>query len=195
MIDNLVRFTLRGKAVVHAAESGLLPKTEGGWDTEAFDRFCDAIWPDLIKWSELNRPMTLLGRYGQACRTLEQWKWDDLIGPKPEGFDGMPAAVQVSLIKPHLEEIRFIIGSVYLDYEQCVHERGVTEEGWIEYRKRLYRIERKEQALRFRYSTPEQLDQARDAFYYSRHRKESKKSGNRKLNLLPSFVRKLFFKG
>lgn len=57
-------------------------------------------------------PATLLERYGRAILQMEQWKWADTIGPKPDGFDDLPIEQRVEIIKPYLEEAREIVGPV-----------------------------------------------------------------------------------
>ena len=41
--------TLRGRAIIAAIESGLIPKVDGGWDIKGFLRFWEVFEPDLRK--------------------------------------------------------------------------------------------------------------------------------------------------
>lgn len=43
-------------------------------------------WDTGINEAELNR----IDRLGLAYCRLNCWRWDDLLGPKPEGFDDLP---------------------------------------------------------------------------------------------------------
>ena len=84
---------------------------------------------------EQEKPATLLERYGRAILQMEQWKWDDVIGPKPDGFDDLPIKQKVEIIKPYLQEVRTIIGPVVEDYYRHMIDFKATEEEWLEYRK------------------------------------------------------------
>lgn len=144
------------------------------------------------------RPMPLIERYGRAVLRMENREWDELIAPKPKGFDDLPIEEKARIIDPYLKEAHFIVGQEYITYLRRIVDFKESEEEWLEGRKlayaqnrqRLYAEYVKEMAM---YSRPSTY-QSGNAVDYSGKSKKRKQRRNQKLNLVPAFIRELFFK-
>lgn len=89
--------------------------------------------------SKLNR----IDRLGLAYCRLNDYQWDDLIGPKPEGFDDLPRSVKrrwpwqkkkpckSDYIRPAIEGIESIIGEANISRCWWLFVLGKTEEEWF----------------------------------------------------------------
>ena len=76
-----------------------------------------------------------VARLGEAYVNMNGWKWDEICGPKPEGFDEMTSREKYELpaFKKAFRKIR-----LYLTYEQMsmfwwTIELGKTYEEWREW--------------------------------------------------------------
>ena len=140
-------------------------------------------------------PTTLIERYGRAILRMENREWDELIAPKPEGFDDMPLEEKALVIEPYLKEAYFIVGTEYMCYIRRIVDFHETEEEWLEGRKRAYiRNKQRLQAEYLKYMEMCSAYQARNAVDHSRQSKERKQDRDQKLKFVPSFIRELFFK-
>lgn len=118
-------------------------------------------------------------RLGLAWCRLNGFEWDELVGPKPEGFDELPDIPKAipskyCFVRRHMESIEQTLGHEYLNLCWWRFELGKSEEEW----------------LRFR----EELKKTDHAFYQTGNRKQCHQCGYRKLNHLALVIRNLFFK-
>lgn len=118
-------------------------------------------------------------RLGLAWCRLNSWEWDELLGPKPSGFDTLPEAPDAlpnkyALICCQMARIERMLGAPYLNLCWNRYALGKSEAEW----------------LRFR----EELDNPNHPFYHSGDSKKCQKCGYRKLNHLVLLLRNLFFK-
>lgn len=134
-------------------------------------------------------PMTLYERYGRAYLKLEGWEWDELAGPKPEGFDQMTNEQKVQVCTPKRDEFYAIIGDVYANYLQWTVDRQASEESWIEYRRRMY-LREKTQLYPVRQAYP--IRYVEQPIEDAWNGKNSKRSRDAKLSKLPTFFEDLF---
>lgn len=79
---------------------------------------------------------------------LEKWQWDDVVCPKPEGFDSWWPEDKVEAIEAKRNEIQFIVGPAYEDYCRHMIDAHGDEEQWIAYRKWMYEMEKEGRANR-----------------------------------------------
>ena len=116
--------------------------------------------------------LTRTDRLGLAYCRLNCWGWDEILGPKPEGFDEMPDTddgyangkrtvypTKADYITPAMKGIEDIIGEANTSRCWWVFELGRTEEEWFRWYTRdrlLYDCEKlsgyfmtKEQTERF----------------------------------------------
>ncbi len=61
-----LEITHKGIAVVSAIQSGLCPKIEGGWDTDAFEKFWEKYKSDLKEYRQ-KLPRRLRLRFDEQC--------------------------------------------------------------------------------------------------------------------------------
>ena len=92
-----------------------------------------------IDESKLNR----IDRLGLAYCRLNCYQWDDLVGPKPEGFDDLPRSASRHMpwqkkkpsksdyIRPAIEGIKSIIGEANASRCWWLFVLGKTEEEWF----------------------------------------------------------------
>ena len=148
--------------------------------------------------STQKEPASLLERYGRAILRMENREWDETIAPKPEGFDDLPIDEKARIIDPYLDEAHFVVGQEYISYLRRIVDFHDTEEEWLESRKQAYA--RKLERLNMEYRelmhrlAIERPYQASNAVNHSRQRQSRKKRRNPEMTLVPSFIRKLFFK-
>ena len=95
-----------------------------------------------INEAELNE----VDRLGLAYCRLCAWGWDEIVGPKPEGFDDLPdfdrrkfrrfrkpIRTKHDYIWPKLKGIEFLIGKDNTSRCWWIFELGRTEEQWREW--------------------------------------------------------------
>ncbi len=79
-------------------------------------------------------------RLGLAYCRLNSWKWDDIVGPKPAGFDDMPNTVpgkpddpgaKYYYVSPAIRGIESIIGEANASRCHFLFNLGKTEEEWL----------------------------------------------------------------
>lgn len=80
-----------------------------------------------------------------ALRRLNRWEWDDLLGPKPEGFDDLPKWTEKKwwqfkrrksksdYISRPKRAIEKIVGEAVISRLWWVNELGRTEEQWFQW--------------------------------------------------------------
>lgn len=76
-----------------------------------------------------------LDRLGLACCRMNCWQWDELFGPKPEGFDELPNSSESSrskyqYIRPVMEEISSVFPEILQSRAWWIFDLGKTEEEW-----------------------------------------------------------------
>ena len=128
-----------------------------------------------IDESKLSR----MERLGLAWCRMNSWEWDEMLGKKPEGFDGMAERPDIlpnkyALICHQMARIEQMLGMPYLNLCWFRFALGKSEEEW----------------LRFR----EELENPDHPFYRAGDSKKCQKCCYRKLNHLVLLIRKLFFK-
>ena len=99
-----------------------------------------------------------LGRTDRLCLAywrLNRYEWDDIVGPKPEGFDvlpdwlpdkaqqkrkklrrrgcSLPPMSKSDHVGPPMRTIRSIVGEANLSRCLWVYFRGKTEEEWLQW--------------------------------------------------------------
>jgi len=85
-------------------------------------------------------------RFGLAYCRLNSWEWDEIAGPKPEGFDELPdydqrkfkwlrkkIKTKGDLIDPVLEAIEEFIGEANTSRYWWEFELGKSTEEWFEW--------------------------------------------------------------
>lgn len=87
--------------------------------------------------------MEIIDRLGIAYCRLICYEWDDIVGPKPEGFDELPDRTQESCffrrkkpckadyVVPAYMAIKEIIGEANASRCWWVYKLGRTEEEWF----------------------------------------------------------------
>lgn len=99
-------------------------------------------WDEGI--DEASLPWT--DRLGLAYCRLNGWEWDDLLGPKPKGFDDLPnydrkrgmpfhksLPSKQDYIDPAINAIRSIIGEANASRCHWKFSLGRTEEEWFKW--------------------------------------------------------------
>lgn len=84
-------------------------------------------------------------RLGLCYARLMSWKWDDILGPKPENFDALPTGAtrpigskerpvcKSDYISVPLITIRSILGEMEASRFWWTFRRGVSNEDWLRY--------------------------------------------------------------
>lgn len=99
---------------------------------------------DRIEKSDL----TWKERLGLAYIRLRHWQWDDIMGPKPEGFDSLPNFVKGARRKerckydytaPALAVIRALVCNDELSLFWWRYVLGRSDEEWLRWRIQEYR--------------------------------------------------------
>lgn len=79
-----------------------------------------------------------IDRMGQAHCRLNGYEWDDVAGPKPEGFDDLPDfsldgehPTKHDYIQPAMKRIEEIIGKAEISRCLWKYELGATEDEWF----------------------------------------------------------------
>jgi hypothetical protein len=129
---------------------------------------------------------------------LEDLEWDYEIGPKPVGFDDLPLEEKAAVVKPYIDEAHFVLGREYMHYIRRIVDFHDTEEEWLRWRKLAYkrhkqRLYEEYMQVMASYSRPA-THQNGNAINHSRQGKNRKHGRDRKLDLVPPFIRKLFLK-
>ena len=73
-------------------------------------------------------------RLGQVYCNLNCWRWDDLLGPKPEGFDFMSHDEKHRVINPAFNLILSILGETAANKWWWILELGRSEQDWVAWR-------------------------------------------------------------
>lgn len=73
-------------------------------------------------------------RWALAWYHLNNWEWDELLGAKPEGFDGLPEHLKMELIECPMQRIREVLGDAGLSWLLWKLANGDDREAWM----RLY---------------------------------------------------------
>lgn len=137
-------------------------------------------------------------RLGLAYCRLEGLYWDEYIGPKPEGWDNARDYERFVIVQEHLRRIETMLGKVYLDRCRWVYDTRRSEQSWIEFRQRMYMWDQQRFYAEYTQATPmpsgPSTYQSSNAVNNPWQGKKRKQSRNQKLNLIPSFIRELFFK-
>ena len=137
-------------------------------------------------------------RLGLAYCRLEGIYWDEHIGPKPEGWDNARDDERFIIVQEHLRRIETMLGKDYLDRCRWVYDTRRSEQSWIEFRQRMYMRDQQRFYAEYTQATPmpsrPSTYQPGNAVNHSWQGKKRKKGRNHKLNLIPSFIRELFFK-
>ena len=86
-----------------------------------------------------------LDRLCLAYSRLNSGEWDEIVGPKPEGFDGLPdfsadkrTATKEKATYAPMKAIESIVGEARLSHYHFLHVLGKTEDEWF----RWYMTER-----------------------------------------------------
>lgn len=87
-----------------------------------------------------------LDRIGLAFCRLNRWEWDELLGPKPEGFDDLPdydsrklqrfrrpMRTKDTYISPAIITMESILGPANTSRYWWKYALGKTDEEWIEW--------------------------------------------------------------
>lgn len=82
------------------------------------------IWTDESK-------LNWVDRLGLAYCRLNSWKWDDLLGPSPDGFSDMSKTEKMKYLQPAYKGIESIIGTANTSRCWWIFELGRTEEEWL----------------------------------------------------------------
>lgn len=86
--------------------------------------------------------LNTIDRLGLAYCRLNNYKWDDIVGPKPEGFDEMPkfqdrrwwqkkVQTKSDFVRPAMEGIERIIGEANTSRCWWKFVIGESEEAWF----------------------------------------------------------------
>lgn len=87
--------------------------------------------------------LPLVERLGLAYCRLNNWEWDEFIGPKPDGFDALPKYIKhnrlsshkqrckYDYIQPAIAAIESIIGSANASRFRWIYVLGKSEEDWV----------------------------------------------------------------
>lgn len=82
-------------------------------------------------------------RLGVAACRLNRWEWDDILGPKPEGFDSLPNFIQKrhfwerkkpskqDFVTPAYNAIKSIIGEANISRCWWKYFLGRSDEEWF----------------------------------------------------------------
>ena len=96
---------------------------------------------DVIKVDESK--LSWIDRLGVAYCRLNGYEWDDILGPKPEGFDELPVdSPKAGVFRKHIPckrdftgpacyAIKKIIGEANASRCWWVYKLGRTEEAWF----------------------------------------------------------------
>lgn len=89
------------------------------------------------------KELNYVDRMGLAYCRLNNWEWDEIIGPKPDGFDELPwydnrkfkkfrkkIRTKSDYLTPAIEGIKSIIGEANISRCWWKFELGKTEEEW-----------------------------------------------------------------
>ena len=100
----------------------------------------ELAWDAHIDEASLNQ----IDRLGLAYCRLNTWKWDDVLGPKPEGFDELPdydkedeasacqeVKTKMDYLRRPLQAIEEIIGWVNTSRCWWKFVLGKTDEEWF----------------------------------------------------------------
>lgn len=92
---------------------------------------------------EQEKELNFVDRLGLAFCRLNSWEWDDIVGPKPKGFDGLPKCdnrrfkifqkeikTKSDYLGPAIRRIESIIGKVNTSRCWWKFELKKTEEEW-----------------------------------------------------------------
>ena len=143
---------------------------------------------------EEKTPASLIERYGRAILRMENREWDELIAPKPDGFDDLPIEEKALVIDPYLKEAYFVVGTEYMHYIRRIVDFHETEEEWLKGRKQAYiRNKQRLQAEYLKYMEMYSAYQSGNAVYHSGKSKKRQQRRDQKLKFVPSFIRELFF--
>lgn len=69
-------------------------------------------------------------KLGRAYCTLNKWGWDELCGPKPDGFDSMTDDEKSWYIDPAMRTIESMIGDAGTNRAWWLYELHATEDDW-----------------------------------------------------------------
>lgn len=107
------------------------------------ERWATALSPDWDKCID-EAALSRTDRLGLAYCRLNCYQWDDLVGPKPEGFDDLPenltfaqrlhdrsARCQSDFVRPALLGIESIIGEAATSRCWWKFRLGRSEEEWF----------------------------------------------------------------
>ena len=98
---------------------------------------------EMIQVNESNLDRT--DRLGLAWCRLNRFKWDDIAGPKPEGFEDLPAVApkrrfwlkkqpcKRDFIRPAMKAIESIIGEANTSRCWWLFDLGKTEGEWLQW--------------------------------------------------------------
>lgn len=92
---------------------------------------------------EQEKELNFVDRLGLACCRLNSWEWDDILGPKPDGFDELPwydnrklkrfrkkIKTKSDYLLPMMHEIESMIGEESTSRCWWKFVLGETEEAW-----------------------------------------------------------------
>lgn len=88
----------------------------------------------------------LTRRLAEAYERFNRFEWDDLAGPKPDGFDDLPnyrkehrlpkqrkTVFKEDYVKPAMEGIRRIIGDAAISEYRFTEVMGLSYEEWLQW--------------------------------------------------------------